>query len=232
MSGSGARDEGPIPVLVDEALGSKSREHRDAVAAPIFAPCSAHAISEDPAGVSEDPTRFLGLVLSAKRDTAEKEAIMRDVRGRYPQSFVCVAAAEPGGSAVPCHAAARHRLFEAGATMVSHVRAHVAEAKAAVLRARPTQAGGGLRCPVCACGGFTEDQLWWHLPAFHISSRSASLLRGKCPLCGERGTKYGRSPGSQLRCRPYSAPSSSLQCADPLPQRARPGGAPRGAVRA
>lgn len=213
MAEAVARDSTPVPVFVDEAVGSGSAEKRGAVAASVFAPCSAQAVHGGEADVSEDPNRFLGIVLSVERNVAAQTAIVHDLRRRWPQTFVCAAVAEPSGSAVPCPAAMRHRLFEAGANMVSHVKAHVEEAKAAVLRARPTQAGGGLRCPVCRCGGLTEDQLWWHLPTFHISCRSATLLRGECPLCGKRGTKY--ACGVLARRPRHAAASPRVAVCDP-----------------
>ena len=76
----------------------------------------------------------------------------------------------------------RLSLFEAGANMVAHdVESIIYTMHRAVLLNNHKRKGN-IVCPYCGLGGLTEDDLWYHFPAYHINnpSESATLM---CPIC-------------------------------------------------
>mmetsp|Transcript_42839 Transcript_42839/g.79400 ORF Transcript_42839/g.79400 Transcript_42839/m.79400 type:complete len:394 (+) Transcript_42839:648-1829(+) len=52
---------------------------------------------------------------------------------------------------------------------------------------------GPLQCPICGVGGFTEDELWQHVPLYHVNAGSATDL--DCPVCGAACGRRGKSSG-------------------------------------
>uniref|UniRef100_A0A7S1TL53 Nudix hydrolase domain-containing protein n=1 Tax=Erythrolobus australicus TaxID=1077150 RepID=A0A7S1TL53_9RHOD len=57
---------------------------------------------------------------------------------------------------------------------------------------------GELSCPYCAASGFFEDDLWAHVPLFHINSRSDAKVA--CPVAGcESKTQLELAPPHRSR---------------------------------
>jgi len=47
---------------------------------------------------------------------------------------------------------------------------------------------GSLKCPHCADGAMTEDELWHHIPLYHNQQQNQNI---QCPVCGSRENVFG-----------------------------------------
>lgn len=103
-------------------------------------------------------------------------------RKAHPSTFLAVY--QPGLASNPKR---RYQFFQSGANMVAYDTKSIADTLSkAVLPA--SRGGGFLQCPFCPLSGLTEDELWHHMPAFHINipNEKQSL---PCPVCGEHTRK-------------------------------------------
>lgn len=72
--------------------------------------------------------------------------------------------------------------------MVTHVTAHLTKSLTLLAGERQEGAQGTLACPVCGKPNLTPEQLWHHIPQFHVNSKkSLTMRRYPCPICGECG---------------------------------------------
>eukprot|EP00163_Fabomonas_tropica_P017092 TRINITY_DN30448_c0_g1_i1.p1 TRINITY_DN30448_c0_g1~~TRINITY_DN30448_c0_g1_i1.p1 ORF type:complete len:215 (+),score=25.00 TRINITY_DN30448_c0_g1_i1:118-762(+) len=73
-------------------------------------------------------------------------------------------------------------MFKSGANMVTRSLSHIADA---ALRWQCIGAGtGNLRCPMCPCDRLSEDELWLHVPFYHIYDAATRDII-QCPQCGQ-----------------------------------------------
>jgi hypothetical protein len=45
--------------------------------------------------------------------------------------------------------------------------------------------GGRLTCPYCNLTNLTEEELFYHCPAFHINWPNSIFVTNECPICKE-----------------------------------------------
>lgn len=98
----------------------------------------------------------------------------------YPSSFLAIY--DPSAAQNP-----KFRLdcFNIGANMVAHDLASLLYTiQVAVLPSG--QGGGRLECPYCRQAGFTEQELWYHCPAYHINWPQEVHLTKECPICRKK----------------------------------------------
>lgn len=80
-----------------------------------------------------------------------------------------------------------HR-FAACSMLKCHMVTHVIDqlrASLAILAAE--QKSGDLKCPVCKKDKMTKDDLWTHLPMFHVNSKKKLRMADfPCPVCNEQ----------------------------------------------
>ena len=108
-----------------------------------------------------------------------REDDVKRIRRAFPTSFIALF--RPEASEIPT---IRLSMFEAGANMVAHdVNSLIVILQRAVLLNNKRK--GNLICPYCGLSGLTEDDLWYHFPAFHINwpNENSSV---QCPICGYR----------------------------------------------
>eukprot|EP00183_Erythrolobus_madagascarensis_P002421 CAMPEP_0185850486 /NCGR_PEP_ID=MMETSP1354-20130828/4604_1 /TAXON_ID=708628 /ORGANISM="Erythrolobus madagascarensis, Strain CCMP3276" /LENGTH=388 /DNA_ID=CAMNT_0028551173 /DNA_START=84 /DNA_END=1250 /DNA_ORIENTATION=+ len=131
------------------------------------------------------------VVFDADKD-GDLSPTIRAAAGTRKDAVFVIAYAQNAASS----AAERIKLCSgsAGANMVTFDPDHVFSAvKKIVSRFRD----GEYTCPFCGAEGFTEDDLWEHVPLFHINSRSDS--RGLCPIpCGNK-SQFELAPSHRSR---------------------------------
>jgi 8-oxo-dGTP pyrophosphatase MutT (NUDIX family) len=70
--------------------------------------------------------------------------------------------------------------------MVTHVPAHLRRSLEVLVKAEGL---GHLQCPVCNKERLTRDDLWAHLPMFHVNSKKTlQMRRFPCPICSEHSS--------------------------------------------
>ena len=103
------------------------------------------------------------------------------IRRAYPTAFIAVL--DPSASENP---AWRLNCFNAGANMVAHdISSLVKTITECVLHAGSN--GGRLTCPYCQLTNLHEDELWRHVPAYHVNwPAEVPILNPECPICNKR----------------------------------------------
>lgn len=100
------------------------------------------------------------------------------VRRSYPKTYIIIF--QPNASTNP---ELRLQYFDAGANMVAHdVSSIINTLTTAVMNVGNN--GGFYVCPYCDYHSLTEEEMWYHMPTFHINCKNESK-RVQCPICQE-----------------------------------------------
>jgi hypothetical protein len=101
------------------------------------------------------------------------------IRKTYPTSFIAVY--DPSASE---RASLRASCFDAGANMVAHdIESLLRTIEEAVIPAGSQ--GGSLVCPYCSLRNLSENEMWYHCPAYHINWPNEVPVTNNCPICRE-----------------------------------------------
>lgn len=119
---------------------------------------------------------------------------IREFRKAYPRGFIAVISKE-----VQENPQARQICTDDyGANMVDRSTSsqHFQEALKRVFRplARKQQhrkERRGYQCPYCGLAPLTEDELWEHVPLYHINASNRSAASFPCPVCGVLPAQQG-----------------------------------------
>lgn len=188
-------DTSRIPVLVAATLGGVVGVEQ---AGRIFPDPDVRAL-EDPHDELSRRTALVGVIMPFGVEGKSALAALKSLREQMPFAFIAVASADQSGAFVATAPALRYDLHTHGASMVTHVKDHVVKMLETLAVSQPTEGDAGLRCPSCRLGGFSEDQLWCHLPAYHTADDRICMTYGTCPACGLKRTKSAPARPDPLR---------------------------------
>ena len=130
------------------------------------------------------------------------------IREYFPTAFIGVFQPE----LVNCPET-RYKFFKAGANMVSYDTISIIQTITNAVF--PTGKGGGtLTCPFCGLTDLTEDELWYHMPAFHINVPNEKTPKS-CPICNKLSKKpiqvhVHDNHGPEVRRRALSGDQSRI----------------------
>merc|ERR1719419_863807 len=108
--------------------------------------------------------------------------ICKRAKKANPRLFICIIDVLAVESAV-----FRSRCFAHGANMVTNDSYSLKQVLNTIGN-RGFEGGGTFQCPYCGLDALTEDELWHHVPLYHINCAEAV----ECPLCdtGHLESKY------------------------------------------
>jgi 8-oxo-dGTP pyrophosphatase MutT (NUDIX family) len=129
------------------------------------------------------------LVLCSDGDKDSLVAATRSLRMKHPTAFMCVW--HPDATEDAFFRQACFGLTTEGANMVSFDLPSLS--KAISLVRLSSMRSGDMVCPYCNMDGFSEDELWYHNPLYHVNCVNHESVN--CPLCRkschrEQGTPY------------------------------------------
>jgi 8-oxo-dGTP pyrophosphatase MutT (NUDIX family) len=113
--------------------------------------------------------------------TIEHDSI-RQLRDQFRTCFILYF--DPNLSHCP---ARRLTLFDYGVNMVAYDLSSIHQ----VLSESVLFAGlnhGCISCPICRLPNLTEEELWYHMPSYHINAPNEKFSK-KCPICGEMASR-------------------------------------------
>lgn len=102
------------------------------------------------------------------------------LRRSFRTTFLAVY--DPFSSQDPCF---RLHCFDLGVNMVAHdVQSLMNTLNSSVIPAG--RSGGNFSCPYCQLGFLSEQDMWFHCPAFHINMPNSQATGEVCPICDKR----------------------------------------------
>eukprot|EP01084_Bolivina_argentea_P317388 550292_1 len=94
-----------------------------------------------------------------------------------PKLFICIIDIEASESAV-----FRTKCFNYGANMVTNDH-HSLKQVLNIIGNKGFNGPGDYICPYCQMNDLTEDELWHHVPLYHVNDAQPGTI--KCPICDE-----------------------------------------------
>jgi len=119
---------------------------------------------------------------TARRSTEDFMKIVVKARNANPQLFICVIDMRASESAV-----FRSNCVRYGANMVTSDSISLRQVLNTI-GSRGDSGAGHFSCPYCQMPNLTEDELWQHVPLYHVNEAQTGPIQ--CPLCEEVKHKH------------------------------------------
>lgn len=120
------------------------------------------------------------LIVPTNTPSHKKETMFeacRKAKKINPKLFVCIIDIEASESAV-----FRSKCFDYGANMVTNDH-HSLKQVLNIIGNKGFKGRGQYKCPYCGMQDLTEDELWHHVPLYHVNDTQSGNIQ--CPICQE-----------------------------------------------